>query len=422
MARRKGSLQLEKNGIWTARVRVDGRMVCRSTGTALRSEAEESLARLVIIAECGRRRTLECSALLKAWPRYEASAMAARLAPASRKTKYRVWLHFSVWMHETHPDVREPQEVTRSMAEEYLTFFQGGHAPVTCNLRICYLREMFRRMLGEEGAAESNPWEGVRLRASDGYTRRELSLDEVRRLIFVSEACGREWRMLFSLAVYTGMRLGDCCCLTWDAVNLSSSIIQIVPRKTRRYLAARPVTIPLHPELADMLRKTPPELRSGFVMDSIAKDFTQRRWVVSRTLERIFAKADIETSVMLEGRERRTPSATFHSLRHTFVSIAVNAGVPLATVQSIVGHTSTAMTRHYYHPSEVALRQAVNAIPSIGSGVANLPRPRPRGARLATLSAPTFCSRLRELEKAKSRGLISADEFLSLRQKILADA
>ena len=422
MARRKGSLQLEKNGIWTARVRVDGRMVCRSTGTALRSEAEESLARLVIIAECGRRRTLECSALLKAWPRYEASAMAARLAPASRKTKYRVWLHFSVWMHETHPNVREPQEVTRSMAEEYLTFFQGGHAPVTCNLRICYLREMFRRMLGEDGAAESNPWEGIRLRASDGYTRRELSLDEVRRLLAASEVCGREWRMLFSLAVYTGMRLGDCCCLTWEAVNLSSSIIQIVPRKTRRYLAARPVTIPLHPELADMLRKTPPELRNGFVMDSIAKDFTQRRWVVSRTLERIFEKAGIETSVMLEGRERRTPSATFHSLRHTFVSIAVNAGVPLATVQSIVGHTSTAMTRHYYHPSEVALRQAVNAIPSIGSGVANLPRPRPRGACLAVPPAPTFCSRLRELEKAKSRGLISADEFLSLRQKILADA
>lgn len=422
MARRRGSLQLEKNGIWTARVRVDGRTVCRSTGTAQRSEAEESLARLVIIAECGRRRTIEKSALLKAWPRYEASAVAARLAPASRKTKYRVWLHFSVWMHKTHPDVREPQEVTRSMAEEYLTFFQGGHAPVTCNLRICYLREMFRFMLGEDGMANSNPWEGVRLRANDGYTRRELSLDEVRRLLAVSEVCGREWRMLFSLAVYTGMRLGDCCCLTWEAVNLSSSIIQIVPRKTRRYLSARPVTIPLHPELVGMLKETPPELRNGFVISSIAQDFTQRRWVVSRKLDRIFAKAGIKTSVMLEGRERRTPSATFHSLRHTFVSIAVNAGVPLATVQSIVGHTSTAMTRHYYHPNEIALRQAVNAIPPIVSGVASPPRLRQRGVRLTASLVPTFCSRLRQLEKARKRGLISADEFTSLRQKILAEA
>jgi len=422
MARRRGSLQLEKNGIWTARVRVDGRTVCRSTGTALRSEAEESLARLVIIAECGRRRTLESTALLKAWPRYEASAVAARLAPASRKAKYRVWLHFSVWMHETHPDVHEPQEVTRPMAEEYLTFFQGGHAPVTCNLRICYLREMFRFMLGGDGAAGGNPWDGVRLRASDGYTRRELSLDEVRRLLAVSESCGREWRMLFSLAVYTGMRLGDCCCLTWEAVNLSSSIIQIVPRKTRRYLSARPVTIPLHPELTGMLKETPRELRSGFVMGAIAQDFTQRRWVVSRKLEWIFSKAGIVTSVMVEGRERKTPSATFHSLRHTFVSIAVNAGIPLATVQSIVGHTSTAMTRHYYHPSEVALRQAVNAIPPIGSGGASLPRLRTSWARVVASPAPTFCFRLRELEKANKRGLISADEFKALRRKVLAEA
>ena len=422
MARRRGSLQLEKNGIWTARVRVGGRTVCRSTGTTLRSEAEASLARLVVIAECGRRETLESSALLKAWPSYEASSAAAGLAPASRKTKYRIWLHFSVWMHETHPNVQEPRQVTRTMVEEYMAFFQGRHSPVTCNLRICCLRELFRFMLGGDGAAAANPWTGVRLRARDGYTRRELSLDEVRRLIAVSEEHGREWRMLFLIAVYTGMRLGDCCCLTWEAVDLSSLMIQVVPRKTRRYLSARPVTIPLHAELVGMLKETPPESRRGFVIDSIARDFTQRRWAVSRKLEKIFSKADIETSVMLEGRERRTPSATFHSLRHTFVSIAVNAGVPLAVVQSIVGHTSTAMTRHYYHPSEVALRQAVDAIPSIESGAANPPRPRMRGARFAAPAPRTFCSRLKELGKARDRGLISAEEFLSLRQKILAEA
>ncbi len=421
MARRRGSLQQEKNGVWTARVRMGGRTVCRSTGTTLRSEAEASLARLVVMAECARRETLERSALLKAWPRYEASSAAASLAPASRKAKYRVWLHFSVWMHETHPNVHEPRQVTRTMVEEYMAFFQGMHSPVTCNLRICCLRELFRFMLGGDGAA-ANPWADVRLRARDGYTRRELSLDEVRRLLAASEEYGREWRMLFLIAVYTGMRLGDCCCLTWEAVDLSSLMIQIVPRKTRRYLSARPVAIPLHAELVGMLEETPTESRRGFVIDSIAQDFTRRRWAVSRKLGKIFAKAGIETGVLLEGRARRTPSATFHSLRHTFVSIAVNAGVPLAVVQSIVGHTSTAMTRHYYHPSEVALRQAVDAIPSIESGAANRPLPQKSGTRLAAPAPRTFCSRLKELGKARDRGLISADEFLSIRQKILAEA
>lgn len=352
--------------------------------------------------------------LIRAWPRYESSSAASRVAPLTLTMKHRAWKSFAQWMLRVHPEVSDICEVTRRMADEYLGDFQLEHAGVTCNLRVCNLREMFRFMLEGSDAETANPWNGVRLCARDGYTRRELSLDEVRRLLVASESYGREWRMLFSIAIYTGMRLGDCCCLTWDAVNLASSIIQIVPRKTRRYLSGRPVTIPLHPELSALLNEMPPESRSGFVMRSIAHDFTTRRWNVSRKLDRIFERANIATSVMLEGRSRRTPSATFHSLRHTFVSIAVNAGIPLATVQSIVGHTSTAMTRHYYHPSEVALRQAVNAIPPIMTTA--------KAPRSAAPSPSRFCSRLREIEKAKRRGLIDAQEYVALRQRILDEA
>ena len=44
---------------------------------------------------------------------------------------------------------------------------------------------------------------------------------------------------------------------------------------------------------------------------------------------------------------------------------AANAGVPLHIVQSIVGHESTAMTRHYYHENLDALKSAVAAIPTL---------------------------------------------------------
>lgn len=423
MARRKGNLQQEKNGIWTARVRIDGKTISRSTGTIVRAEAEKALERLVVIAECGRKRTLDSAALLKAWPRYEATVVAARLSPASRQTKYRGWVHFSVWMQQTHPEVKMLEKVTRQMAEEYLTFFQGGHAPVTCNLRISMLKEMFRVILAKSGEVD-NPWAGIRLRAGDGYTRRELTLDEVGRLVAASRECGAEWEMLFSLGAYTGLRLGDCCRLKWESVNMDSQIIQIVPRKTRRYLSGRHVTIPLHPELAGLLAATPPDKRSGFVMQGIATDYIDRRWTLSRTLGKIFESAAIETSVHVEGRERRTPSATFHSLRHTFVSIAANVGVPLAIVQAIVGHTSTAMTRHYYHPSESALRQAIDAIPAVGGDfrasrrcVAKAPSP----SYCAVRERPTLCARLRELEMAKKRGLVSADEFSTARARILAE-
>lgn len=93
--------------------------------------------------------------------------------------------------------------------------------------------------------------------------------------------------------------------------------------------------------------------------------YNNARSSVGDRLKAIFRKANITTSVRIEGRKHMTPEATFHSLRHTFVSFAANAGVPLHIVQSIVGHESTAMTRHYYHENLDALKSAVAAIPTL---------------------------------------------------------
>ena len=103
----------------------------------------------------------------------------------------------------------------------------------------------------------------------------------------------------------------------------------------------------------------------GPVLPGIAEMYGRARWQVSHELSRIFKQANIVTSVRIEGRHRKTPEATFHSLRHTFVSFAANAGVPLHVVKSIVGHESTAMTRHYYHENLAALKSAVAAIPTL---------------------------------------------------------
>jgi integrase len=115
--------------------------------------------------------------------------------------------------------------------------------------------------------------------------------------------------------------------------------------------------------LAEILNAVSVNEREGFVIPLIADAYMASRWRISQGIAKIFNAANIVTSIQLEGRRSKTPEATFHSLRHTFVSLAANAGVPLHIVQSIVGHESTAMTRHYYHENVDSLRMAVNAIP-----------------------------------------------------------
>ena len=202
-------------------------------------------------------------------------------------------------------------------------------------------------------------------------------MDELKRLLESAKKKGSDWYTLFLIGIYTGLRLGDCCNLNWSQISIAEKVIQLVPAKTKRH-HQRLVTIPIHPALgqallaSEELRVKSEELNqalsttlAGPVLPVIAEMYSRARWQVSHELKRIFRGANITTSVQIEGRRHKTPEATFHSLRHTFVSFAANAGVPLHIVQSIVGHESTAMTRHYYHENIDALKSAVNAIPTL---------------------------------------------------------
>jgi len=50
----------------------------------------------------------------------------------------------------------------------------------------------------------------------------------------------------------------------------------------------------------------------------------------------------------------------FHDLRHTFATRLVLAGVDLATVSKLLGHSTIQMTMRYAHPTPEALKNAVS--------------------------------------------------------------
>ena len=375
--------------------------------------------------------------LMELWTSYEGSADSMRLTPSVRKGKFRSWSHFSSWMRDFHPEIRDLRAVTRLVCEQYVGSFHDAHAAATCNIRLYDLRAIFDSLLADIGI-DANPWRSVRPRSPDTRVRRALSSDELCRLFSSAAAEGLEWRTLFAIGVYTGLRLGDCCRLSWEHIDMEHAIIQLVPHKTRRFSRGRTVTIPIHSQLMSALAEISPECRFGAVLPHIASDFLSRRWSVSKSLDRIFTSAGIVTSVAIEGRSHMTPAATFHSLRHSFVSFAANAGVPLVVVQSIVGHSSSAMTRHYYHADESALRAAVDAIPAFVAGTSRVPRSpnaredshsgalpagpvpvlRPRSA----LPRLSMSCRLRRIKTLLEKGLVNAEEYAALRQRILCEA
>jgi integrase len=55
---------------------------------------------------------------------------------------------------------------------------------------------------------------------------------------------------------------------------------------------------------------------------------------------------------------------SFHSLRHTAVSLLKDTGVPDAVV-ALVGHESAAMSHRYTHVGKEALAKAAGSLPEI---------------------------------------------------------
>ena len=408
MAREKGmgNLQQEKSGRWTMRVGIGGKRYCRSTRTKDRDQAERVLQRFLAPFGLGEHRL----PLADVWMEYVKSPNRNELAKATLDCKRNTWMQFAKWMEHFYLPVKDLGGITSEMIAEYLACVRTEVCASTYNARVCVLREIFRTLAAKAGL-EDDPWEGVRLKPDDSHSRRELTMDELRRLLdaakkvkvkgegeqrmvspsFEPEAqdgkyhcttttsnsdSTNEWHKLILIGIYTGLRLGDCCRLDWSQVNIAQGVIQVVPRKTRRH-HQRMVTIPIHQALGAALVEREVKAKGegeqwncsssflGPVLPMIAEMYGRARWRVCHELTRIFKQAGIPTSVRIEGRHRRTPEATFHSLRHTFVSFAANAGVPLHIVQSIVGHESTAMTRHYYHENIDALKSAVAAIPTL---------------------------------------------------------
>ena len=136
-----------------------------------------------------------------------------------------------------------------------------------------------------------------------------------------------------------------------------------------------------------MLAETQKGNRLGYVVPEIAATFAHDPATVSKRIQKIFEDAGIRTHGENSISGRAQIDVGFHSLRHTFVSMAANAGASLALVQSIVGHSNPAMTRHYFHESVSALKTTVAALPSIGGEL-----PPPADADAAEARYRAFCA------------------------------
>ena len=207
--------------------------------------------------------------------------------------------------------------------------------------------------------------------------------DEMRVLLYLCcwtgcrgyDGCHMQWNNVDMVSRTTGCRGYDGCHMQWNNVDMVSRTITYIPHKTAEITNYHAVTLPLHPLLyaalqdAEKFRARNKE-NEDYILPSIVRRCKYNQGGVHKDVIKIIqcATGCAATSQKRgEHRIRKSNVYSLHSFRHTFVSFCANAGVPLDVVASIVGHGSTAMTRHYAHISDEAKGKAIEALPVLES-------------------------------------------------------
>ena len=405
--RHKGAGTLEKRGrVYIARWTVDGKRYSQSTGTADKREAELKLAEFVapfqlkdkaerLEAFTGKLRgvqdrirdfeeSLPAMKIADAWDNFIKSPNRKDTAGEARLRICEGWYNKLIaFMSSRYADITEIRGIGKAQANAFAAEGFANCCNAVRNQAVTFLRMMWRVLIADgEARITLNPWEGIQKKHETHTRRREMTVEELGRVYALLEG---EMRLLFSVGIYTGQRLGDCALLDWGQVDIVRGRITLIPRKTARK-TGRVVVVPIHPNLLKMFLQIPQGERVGYVMPKCAEMYLKEAGKLSAYFVRVFKSAGIKTDTEGADGYKKRALVSFHSLRHTFVSLAANAGVPMALVQSIVGHSTVEMTRHYFHESENALVSAVGALPNVTGGESDAVGVSPRVRQICALA------------------------------------
>ena len=260
--------------------------------------------------------------------------------------------HLMNWMKKK---AKNAKDINARLAEEYLDELASSIGTNTYNIRLVLFKRIWKS-LKDEFSLNDEVWEKFNKKKASKSSRRTMQNIEIADVI--SKAETKDMKLLLTIGLYTGLRISDCSLLKWSEVDFEKKILRVRPIKTRKHMDA-PIEIPIHPALLKMLETMPHE--GEYVSQPNADDYLNGH--ASGKVVDLFKKCGIQTSKKENGKTKLV--CGFHSLRHTFVSNAINSGMSPLLVQRIVGHSSVDMTSAYFHDNAAKAAEGINAMPDV---------------------------------------------------------
>lgn len=185
-----------------------------------------------------------------------------------------------------------------------------------------------------------------RLPRIDNERQRYLTYEEEKKLL--EELWNRNAQVhdMSLVALDAGLRFGEIAKLTWGCIDLSQKHIFVINTKS-----GRDRCVPLTDRLHSVLQSISCVYECSLV-------FPNTKGAVHSQVPSVFKRA-VSTVGLNDHVTDSKLRASFHSLRHTFASRMVQAGIDLYRVQKLLGHSTPTMTARYSKLEQENLRLAV---------------------------------------------------------------
>ena len=183
-----------------------------------------------------------------------------------------------------------------------------------------------------------------------------LTIEEQTKLF--NNLAGHKYEYQYTLALQTGLRVGELVGLRWEDVDFDNRTIKV--SRTAKYVYA-----------TNEWRMGPPKSNSGkrvIPLTDVAIDVLKKQKEKNRNLEPFPMKYKDSVFIDENGlikygsydnalsyfcRKIGIKHITMHNLRHTFATRCISAGMKPKTLQTILGHASIDVTMDLYvHTSE----------------------------------------------------------------------
>ncbi len=248
-----------------------------------------------------------------------------------------------------------------------LAMKEAGKAEST--RRNCYTA--LRKALDDavvNGLLAANPVHRIKQPSARRSEARFLTLDEV--ALLMKAAQGLRYVDALRLILGTGLRRGEACALRWEDIDLvrgeakvNGSLVRqngglrVVDTKTDK--SRRKIALSAH--MLALLKSQ--KARQAAERLTAGNLWVESGLVFTTDLGKPIEPQNLLRTVRIASQKAGLQGVKVHSLRHTYATTALMAGVPLKVVSVNMGHASIQITADIYgHVTDEAARAAAEKV------------------------------------------------------------